>query len=188
MDVKLLESLDRGIEAGGVAVAAKVLVPGGKAGKALLEELKEKGYLKSEDGKKFEVTEAGWEAWLAHAHPERQEKLRSAALARLLEAVKASAGRKKLKAKDMAACPERWRNEAFERKYLREVKPEVYQLLHAGEDFLESLLPVSEQLERRQAQYREDLEALQEVSRKVSERVTALREQLLPECERLQRE
>jgi hypothetical protein len=97
-------------------------------------------------------------------------------------------GKKKLKAKDLAACPERWRNEAFERKFLQEVKPEVYQLLPAGEDFLESLLPVSVQLERRQAQYRTELEALQEESRKVSERVVALRERLLPECERMQRE
>jgi hypothetical protein len=188
MDVRLLESLDRGIEQGGVAVAAKALAPGGKPGKALLEELKEKGYLKSEDGKKFEVTEAGWEAWLAHARPERRDRLRAAALGKLLEAVKASAGKKKLKPKDLAACPERWRNEAFERKFLQEVKPDVYQLLPAGEDFLESLLPVSEQLERRQAQYRTELEALQEESRKVSERVTSLREKLLPECERLQRE
>lgn len=188
MDVKLLESLDRGIEMGGVAVAAKALTPGGKAGKALLEELTEKGYLKSDGGKKFDVTEAGWEAWLAHSRPDRRDKLRSAALGKLLEAVKASAGKKKLKAKDLNACPERWRNEAFERKFLQEVKPEVYQLLPAGEDFLESLLPVSEQLDRRQAQYRTELETLQEESRKVSERVTALRERLLPECERMQRE
>src|SRR5262245_59927061 len=147
MEVKLLESLDKGIEQGGVALAAKGLVPGGKAGKALLEELKEKGYLKSDDGQKFEVTEAGWEAWLAHARPERRDKLRSAALGKLLEAVKAGAGKKKLKPKDLAACPERWRKEAFDRKFLQDAKPEVYQLLSAGEDFLESLLPVSEQLE-----------------------------------------
>src|SRR5262245_16658731 len=107
MDVKLLESLEKGIEVGGVAVSAKVLVPGGKAGKALLEELKEKGYLKSEDGKKFEVTEAGWEAWLAHARPERRDKLRAEAMGKLLEAVKAGAGKKKLKPKVLAACPPR---------------------------------------------------------------------------------
>lgn len=188
MDVKLVESLEKGIEASGVGVPAKALAPAGKPGKALLEELKEKGYLKSEDGKKYDVTEAGWEAWLANGRPERRAKLRAEALRKLLEAVKAGGGKKKLKPKDLTACPERWRNEAFERKFLQEVKPEVYQLLPAGEDFLESLLPASVQLERRQAQYRTELEALQEESRKVSERVVALRERLLPECERLQRE
>lgn len=188
MDVKVVESLEKGIEAGAVGLPTKVLVPGGKPGKALLEQLKEKGYLKSDDGKKFDVTETGWDAWQTHVAPERREKVRAAALRKLLETIQAGGGKKKLRAKDLAACPERWRTEAVERKFYHEVKPETYQVLPAGEAFLESLLPLSVQLERRQQEYRADLEALQEASKKLAERVTALQERLLPECERLKRE
>lgn len=192
MDVNLVEALEKGIEAGGAGVKALVLVAPGKAGKALLQELTDKGYLKSDGGKKFDVTEAGWEAWESNGDAVRRERLRSAALGKLLAAVRAKAKGKdskaKLSPKDLAVCPPPWRAEAFAKKLIEEVAPEVYRLLPAGEDFLDSLRPVSEQLAKRQSQYAAELAALQEEEKKLTDRIASLRERLLPECERLERE
>jgi hypothetical protein len=172
----VFQALDRAIEAGGAALAGKVIVGTGKGATGLLDEMCSSGLLEKTAARtpKFTVTPGGWEAWEREAAEDRrrqieqreQERQRQA-LAEFLTLVQKKQG-KALTKTELPRFPAPVRQEACDRRLVvGGAKENTYLLLAAGEEVLLADQPVGGQLERLRQLHREMADRWRAVHRRV---------------------
>lgn len=180
MEERMLDALEQGILVGGQSLAPKDF--GLKKTDSLFKLLLKEEYVVAEGEKTFSITASGLKFWEMIRGNAYVQGIKNKAISSFLDSIQKEydSGRKKGgrgKAKAGPSLLQQWLDEAKLQQLFVEEDGRL-QVLPAGQDFLFSLLPVEEKIERRKTDYLQRLVSLEQDQSALAQEFSGLQSQV----------